>query len=72
MTSGQAQAFYDMLNCAAGAVLAREGWDAVKAETLLLEASVAASEVYPLGSPQSATLGDLLALVAEFVTAVPF
>ena len=67
MTTEQAQALYDTLNCAAGAVLAREGWDYAKAETALLEASVAAADAFPLNSPQSAALGAVLAIVADFV-----
>jgi hypothetical protein len=68
---GRAQALYDTLRCASLAVLAAEGWDACTAETMLLEASVAASEAYPLGSPESETLGAVLALVADLVNVVP-
>jgi hypothetical protein len=71
MTAEQAQALYDALSCAALAVLAREGWDYAKAETALLEASLAASGAYPPGSPESAKLGGALTLVAEFVNTVP-
>jgi hypothetical protein len=65
------QALYDALNCAAQAVLAVEGWDHRQAETALLEASWAAADAYPPGSPQSETLGGVLALVADLVNVVP-
>ena len=61
-------ALYDALNCASLAVLAAEGGDHAKAEIALLEASVAASEAFPLASPQSQAFGVILGEVASMVS----
>jgi hypothetical protein len=60
-------AFYDALNCASLAVLAAEGGDCGKAETALLEASVAASEAFPVGSAGFKALGVILDAVSAIV-----
>lgn len=61
-------ALYDALNCASLAVLAAEGRDHAKAETALLEASVAASEAFPLDSDESRALGLILGAVDAMVS----
>lgn len=61
-------AFYDALNCASLAVLAAEGADSARAETALLEASVAASEAFPLSSAASEALGVILSEVGVMVS----
>jgi hypothetical protein len=61
-------ALYDALNCASLAVLAAEGGDHARAETALLEASVAASEAFPLRSAQSEALGVILSEVGSMVS----
>jgi predicted RNA polymerase sigma factor len=53
-------ALYDALNCASLAVLLAESGDANRAEAALLEASLAASEAFPVGSPEAEALGVIL------------
>lgn len=64
-------ALYDALNCAASAVLAAEGGETAKAETALLEASVAADDAFPIGSPESRALGVLLAAAGRVTEDAP-
>ena len=54
-------ALYDALNCASLAVLLAESGDPRQAETALLEASAAACEAFPAGSPEAEALGIVLA-----------
>ena len=54
-------ALYDALNTASLAVLLAESGDAGQAEAALLEASLAASDAFPAGSPESMALGVILA-----------
>jgi hypothetical protein len=54
-------ALFDALNCASTAVLAAEGGDAATAETALFEASIAAGDAFPAGSPEADALGIVLA-----------
>jgi len=64
-------ALYDALNCASLAVLLAESGDAAGAEVPLLEASLAATDAFPAGSPEAAALGVILAAagrVSEEVT----
>lgn len=58
-------ALYDALNCASYAVLHAEAGDQKHAEITLLEAQVAASGAFPIGSPEAAALGVILAAVAR-------
>lgn len=64
-------ALYDALSCASLALLVAEGGEnRAKAETALLEASVAASEAFPLDSPESRALGLILGAVDTMVSGV--
>lgn len=54
-------AFYDVLQLAAIAVLAGESGEAVRKETSLLEASIAAVDAFPAGTPEADALGVILA-----------
>ena len=62
-----APALYDALNCASLAVLASEGGPARRreAEQAYMEASFAASEAFPPGSPEAAALNVILGAVGE-------
>jgi hypothetical protein len=54
-------AFYDALNLASQAVVAAEAGYLDKAETALLEASIASVEAFPAGSREADALGVVLA-----------
>jgi predicted RNA polymerase sigma factor len=54
-------ALYDALNCASLAVLLAESGDAGHAESTLTEASLAAVDAFPAGSPEAVALGVILA-----------
>lgn len=54
-------ALYDALNCASLAVLLAESGDPGQAEAALMEASLAAVDAFPAGSPEAAALGVILA-----------
>lgn len=54
-------ALYDALNCLSLAVLRAEAGEHSRAETVLLEASLAAADAFPAGSPEAAALDVLLA-----------
>jgi hypothetical protein len=54
-------ALYDALNLASQAVVAAEAGYLAKAETALLEASVAAMDAFDAGSPEADALGVILA-----------
>ena len=58
-------ALYDALGQARDALGAALGLNQGSSSSLLLEASVAASEAFPLGSPQSESLGCILGIVAD-------
>ena len=58
-------ALYDALNLASAAVLLAEGGDARGAETMLLEASLSASDAFPAGSREAEALGVVLAAVGR-------
>ena len=64
-------ALYDVLNCASMAVLAAEGKDAPKAETAVMEATVAAAGAFPPGSEEAAALNLILGAVWDLATGVP-
>jgi hypothetical protein len=56
-------ALYDFLDSARDALGAALGLNQGSPSSLLLEASVAASEAFPLGSPQSESLGCILGVI---------
>lgn len=58
-------ALYDALNLTSLAVLLAESGDADRAETTLLEASLATSEAFPIGSPEAEALGVILAAASR-------
>jgi hypothetical protein len=58
-------ALYDALNCLSLAVLFAESGDTGRSETALLEASVAAGDAFPAGSPEADALGVILAAAAR-------
>jgi hypothetical protein len=61
-------ALYDALDCASLAVLVAEGGEIAKAETALLEASIAASEAFSPCSPEAAALNVILGAVGAMVS----
>ncbi len=63
-------ALYDALNCASIAVLLAESGDAGQAEAALMEASLAATDAFPAGSPQAAALGIILAAAGQVPEAI--
>lgn len=69
-TRTNAPALYDALNCASMAVLLAESGDTRQAEAVLLEASFAAADAFPFGSPRAEALGVILAAAAEVTAEV--
>lgn len=58
-------ALYDALNCASLAVLLGESGDRRGAEGALMEASQAAVDAFPAGSPEAEALGVILAAAGQ-------
>jgi hypothetical protein len=56
---------YDVLNCAALSVMCAEGGDGREAEQAWLEATFAAPEAFPPGSPLAAALNLVLGAVGD-------
>jgi hypothetical protein len=63
--AGRLTALYDALSYAGDALGAALGLTAGFPSSSLLEASVAASEAFPLGSPQSEALGCVLGVISD-------
>lgn len=64
-------ALYDALHLMALAVLFAEGGDDAKAETARLEASIAAGDAFPAGSPEAEALGIILAAAGRVSEVAP-
>jgi hypothetical protein len=60
-------ALYDVLNCAATALIAAEGGQHSIAEQAFLEASYATGDAFPLDSGESRALGVILGAVGAMV-----
>ncbi len=63
-------ALYDALNCLSQAVLHGEAGNSGPAEAALMEASLAAVDAFPAGSPESRALGVLRAAAGHVTEAV--
>jgi hypothetical protein len=64
-------ALYDALNCASLAVLHAESGNLAQAEAALLEASLAAADAFPFGSPEAGALLVILAAAGRVAEVTP-
>ena len=64
-TPVNSEALYDFLFCLAQSVLERESGDSFRAEITQLGASAAALRAFPIGSPESRSLGCILAAASR-------
>lgn len=61
----------DALNCASYSLVLAEGGNQPKAEEAYLEASMAAMDAFPAGSPAAGALNVILGAVGDMARGVP-
>lgn len=66
-----AGSLYDFLMCAAEGVLAGEVGETAKQWAALLEASIAAVDAFPVGTPEAEALGVILAAAGRVSEVTP-